>query len=54
MKKKIFGIKISTLLTAFACIIVAFLIWMLVKYRTDLNAADSAIGVFCRNNMRLK
>lgn len=42
MKKKIFGIKISTILTAFICIVVAFLIWMLVKYKMDLNEAVSA------------
>ena len=47
MNKKIFGIKISTILTAFVCIVVAFMIWMLVKYKTDINA-ETAIGVFCR------
>ena len=38
MKKRIFGIKISTLLTVFVCLAVAFAIWMLVNYRSGLNA----------------
>ncbi len=41
MNKKIFGIKISTILTAFACLIVAVLIWLIVKYN-DTNSALSA------------
>lgn len=32
MNKKIFGIKISTILQAVLCIIVAFVIWFAVKY----------------------
>lgn len=48
MNKKIFGIKISTILTAFVCIIVALSVWMLVKYEMDKDTAASAIGVFCR------
>jgi hypothetical protein len=28
MKKEIFGIKFSTILTVFACVIVAFLLWL--------------------------
>ena len=54
MKKKLFGIRISTILTAFVCVVVALLIWMIVKYKMDLNAVKSAVGIFCRNNMRLK
>ena len=46
MNKKIFGIKISTILTFFVCIIVALAIWMLVKYKTDIGAVESAIGIF--------
>mgnify|MGYP003314105959 CR=1 FL=1 len=28
MKKDIFGIKVSTILTIFACIVIAFLLWL--------------------------
>lgn len=42
MKKKIFGIKISSILTAFLCIVIAFLIWMLVKY--NLSGEDVALA----------
>ena len=38
MKKKIFGIKIGTLLTYFVCLVVAFAIWMFVNYRADYGA----------------
>lgn len=38
MKKRIFGIKLGTILTAVVCLAVAFAIWMVVKYRADLNA----------------
>ena len=48
MNKKIFGIKISTILTSFACLVIAIGIWMLVKYKLDIGAESSAIGYFCR------
>ena len=32
MKKKIFGIKISTILQALLCIVLAFIVWFLVQY----------------------
>ncbi len=38
MDKKIFGIKISTILVAVACLCVSVLIWMFVKY----DAPDTA------------
>ena len=43
MKKRIFGIKIGTILTAFVCLVVAFIIWMLVKY--DSNTVKAAVSV---------
>ena len=49
MNKKIFGIKISTILTAFACIIIATMIWLLVKYKTDVSAAASIACAFRLN-----
>jgi hypothetical protein len=48
MNKKIFGIKISTILTSVACVVIALGIWMLVKYKLDISAGNSAIGYFCR------
>ena len=38
MKKKIFGIKLSTIFTVFACLVIAFAIWIIVKYRANINA----------------
>jgi len=32
MKKKIFGIKISTILQTLLCIVLAFIVWFLVQY----------------------
>ncbi len=42
MNKKIFGIKVSTILTAFVCLLVSLVVWMLVKYKLDLGA-DGAL-----------
>ncbi len=36
MNKKIFSIKISTILTAIACLVIAVLIWLIVKYNDDM------------------
>lgn len=41
MKKKIFGIKIGTLLSALLCLVFAFAFWFVVKY-SQLNADDVA------------
>lgn len=38
MNKKIFGIKIGTILTAFVCLIVSMLVWLLVNYSLELDA----------------
>ena len=46
MKKRIFGIKLSTVLTLFVCLAVAFAIWMLVNYRADLEALVSTPRLF--------
>ena len=45
MNKKIFGIRLGTILTVVICIIVAFTIWMTVKYKTSIagnNSNDTA------------
>jgi len=42
MNKKIFGIKLGTILTVFVCVLVAVAVWMLVKYHTDSSAVASA------------
>lgn len=50
MKKKIFGIKISTILTVILCLIAAVVFWLFVKYSesesmvTAMRAFDSANG----------
>lgn len=46
MKKKIFGIKLNTFLTVFACLVAAVAFWLLVKYSesTDLTAAVSLLA----------
>lgn len=40
MKKKIFGIKIGTILSVFLCFIFAVLFWLFVKYS---EAGESAL-----------
>ena len=40
MNKKIFGIKIGTILQALVCLVVAFAIWFIVKYM-NLQEASS-------------
>ena len=39
MNKKILGIKLGTFLTAIACLVASFAIWMLVKYHLSSEAA---------------
>jgi len=46
MKKRIFGIKIGTVLTFFVCLIIAFAIWMIVNYRADVGALISSFRAF--------
>lgn len=41
MNKKIFGIKLSTILTAIACLVISFAIWVIVKY--NINYASGEI-----------
>ena len=51
MNKKIFGIKISTLITLFACLTVAFLIWLYANYTAmtdEKNVLDSALSLINR------
>ena len=40
MNKKIFGIKISTILTAIGCLAISFLIWVVVKYNIEYASGD--------------
>lgn len=42
MSKKILGIKVGTILTAFVCLLVSIVVWMLVKYNLTLGA-DAAM-----------
>lgn len=42
MNKKILGIKLGTVLVGFICLAVALVIWMLVKYSMNADAADTA------------
>ena len=46
MKKRIFGIKLGTVLTFFVCLVIAFAIWMIVHYRADVGALISSFCVF--------
>jgi len=43
MNKKIFGIKVGTILTAFICLIVSIVVWLLVKYKMDLGSDGALI-----------
>ena len=49
MNKKIFGIKISTILTALACLIVSLFIWITVKY----NLSTEEVAALLSSPMRL-
>ena len=44
MNKKLFGIKISTIFTFIICLIVAVVIWMLVKYQFDAENAETVFS----------
>lgn len=41
MKKKLFGIKFTTILTAFLCLLVAIIIWIFVEYDMSLSPTAS-------------
>lgn len=43
MNKKILGIKVSTIFTAFVCLMVSLVVWMLVKYNLDLGTDGALI-----------
>ena len=43
MNKKIFGIKLSTILTVFICLVISLVVWMLVEY--DLNNSKAAFSI---------
>ena len=42
MNKKIFGIKLGTILTALGCIAIAFVIWIIAKYNIDFPSDDGS------------
>ncbi len=44
MNKKILGIKISTILTVLACLIVSIVIWTIVKYNLNNTPEESAVA----------
>ena len=46
MNKKLFGIKISTYLQFFVCLIVAFCVWFFVKYFDPSETNEAAASIF--------
>ena len=47
MKKKIFGIKIGTILSVILCFFLAVLFWLFVKYSEyDASVAFAALNAF--------
>lgn len=42
MNKRIFGIKISTILQAFVCVLFALVLWLAVKYN-NTEEAETAV-----------
>lgn len=46
MKKKIFGIKIGTILYFFACFLAAVIFWLYVKYTESYPLQSSAAFAF--------
>ena len=47
MKKKLFGVTISTIIQIIVCIIVAFIIWLFAKNFVDVGEDASAAVGFC-------
>ena len=45
MNKRIFGIKISTILQALLCVLFAFVMWLAVKYNNTEEAEAAAFPV---------
>ena len=41
MNKKIFGIRLGTIITMIACIAVALAIWMIVNYKISVGEAGT-------------
>ena len=48
MNKKIFGIKLGTIITMLVCLAIAFLIWILVEYKlhTPLEQDNTVSSAF--------
>ncbi len=42
MNKKIFGIRLGTIITMLICALIALVIWMIVNYKTGVVGADAA------------
>ena len=41
MNKKIFGIRLGTIITLIVCIAVALAIWMIVNYKIGISEAET-------------
>ena len=46
MNKKIFGINIGSILSAFLCLVAAVLFWLFVKYTENSDVTSQAFNVF--------
>lgn len=46
MDKKIFGIRIGTIISFVVCLIVAVLIWLYASYVSDAEASEALLGCF--------
>jgi len=41
MNKKIFGIKVGTILMAFLCIVIAALLWLMIEYTRQADSSTA-------------
>lgn len=49
MNKKIFGIRLGTIISLFLCLAVAFLIWLYANYTMmDKGALEAAVSLLTR------
>ena len=44
MKKKIFGVKVGTILTGLLCLAVAFAFWFFVEYADDASRPTTEVA----------
>ena len=52
MDKKIFGIRVGTIITMLVCVVLALSIWMLVKYKTS-GTLPEATETACISNQAI-